>query len=72
MPSGGSTGQPASFQVPGGGWARVCTKRDRMGDGTEFVGVGVIPDIKVETTIDSIRKGKDLQLEAAIKQLNKR
>jgi hypothetical protein len=43
-----------------------------MGDGTEFVGVGVIPDIKVETTIDSIRKGKDLQLEAAIKQLNKR
>lgn len=71
MPSGGSTGQPASFPIPGGGWARVCTKKDRMGDGTEFVGKGVIPDIRVETTIDSIRKGRDPQLEAAIKHLNK-
>ena len=71
MPSGGSTGQPVSFSIPGGGWARICTKRDRMGDGTEFVGVGVIPDIRVETTIDSIRNGKDIQLEAAINHLNK-
>jgi len=37
-PTGGSTGQPLFFDLPGGGAARVCTKRDTFPDGREFVG----------------------------------
>jgi C-terminal processing protease CtpA/Prc len=59
QPSGGSTGQPLVFRLPGGGSARVCTKRDSFADGTEFVGVGVIPDILVQDTVADIRAGHD-------------
>lgn len=70
MPTGGSTGQPLSFQLPGGGWGRICTKRDRLGDGTEFVGVGVIPDIKIWTNLEALRKNQDPVLEEALRQVN--
>jgi len=59
QPSGGSTGQPLHFRLPGGGSARVCTKRDLFADGTEFVGVGVIPDILVQDTVADLRAGHD-------------
>jgi carboxyl-terminal processing protease len=32
-PGGGSTGQPLYFRLPGGGSARVCTRRDTFPDG---------------------------------------
>jgi len=70
--TGGSTGQPLSFALPGGGNARVCTKRDRYADGREFVGTGVEPDIEVEQTVDSIRSGKDLVLERALKWIEEK
>jgi C-terminal processing protease CtpA/Prc len=57
--SGGSTGQPLQLRLPGGGSARVCTKRDLFADGTEFVGVGVTPDITVQDTIADLRAGQD-------------
>ena len=59
QPSGGSTGQPLLFRLPGGGSARVCTKRDLFADGTEFVGVGVIPNILVQDTVADLRAGHD-------------
>jgi C-terminal processing protease CtpA/Prc len=65
QPSGGSTGQPLLFKLPGGGSARVCTKRDLFADGTEFVGVGVIPDIPVEDTVADLRAGYDASAERA-------
>jgi len=64
--SGGSTGQPLPFQLPGGGRARLCSKRDEMADGTAFVGVGVIPDVVVEPTVAAVRNGLDLPLKAAM------
>ena len=71
-PSGGSTGQPVFFTLPGGGVGYVCSKRDFFSDGTEFVGVGIQPDIVVRPTAKSIATGKDDVLEAAIKHLQKR
>ena len=71
-PSGGSTGQPLSFPLPGGGGARVCTKHDTYGDGTEFVGVGVAPDRLVRPTIADVRAGRDSALEAAMAELSHR
>ena len=52
-PSGGSTGNPIGFSLPGGGWVQLCTKKDTYPDGTEFVGVGILPDIEVRETVSS-------------------
>jgi C-terminal processing protease CtpA/Prc len=62
----GSTGQPLSFSLPGGGSARICTKKDTYPDGREFVGYGVKPDIEVKRTVEDYMKHRDAQLEKAI------
>ncbi|QHV94564.1 S41 family peptidase [Spirosoma endbachense] len=68
-PSMGTTGQPLSFSLPGGGSARVCTKRDTYADGTDFVGVGVKPDVVVKPTVQSLITGNDVVLERAVAML---
>jgi C-terminal processing protease CtpA/Prc len=69
--TGGSTGQPLMFDLPGGGKARICVKRDTYPDGTPFVGIGVLPDIVVGPTIASLRSGTDPVLERALTELRK-
>jgi C-terminal processing protease CtpA/Prc len=64
--TGGSTGQPLQINLPGGGAARVCTKRDTYPDGREFVGVGIIPDVEVERTPEDIMSGNDVILKKGI------
>jgi carboxyl-terminal processing protease len=66
-PTGGSTGQPLFITLPGGGTARICTKRDTFPDGTEWVGKGIEPDIVIRPTIADVQAGKDPVLEAAIR-----
>jgi C-terminal processing protease CtpA/Prc len=68
-PTGGSTGQPISFALPGGGSGRVCAARTTYPDGTEFVGRGILPDIVVHSTAADVRQGRDVVLEAAAKAL---
>lgn len=68
-PTNGSTGQPLSFGLPGGGRGRVCAVRCTYPDGTEFVGVGVAPDLEISPTIKDIRAGRDPVLTAALKEL---
>lgn len=67
--TGGSTGQPLGYNLPGGGIGFVCTKRDVMPNGEEFVGKGIQPDITVRRSISGIRQGRDEVLQAAIKDL---
>jgi C-terminal processing protease CtpA/Prc len=67
--TGGSTGQPLGFRLPGGGSAQICSKRDTYPDGSEFVGSGVQPDVEVHPTVEGIRSGKDEVLEAALAEL---
>jgi C-terminal processing protease CtpA/Prc len=55
----GSTGQPLHFDLPGGGTARVVAKRNTYPDGRDYVGVGVLPDVSVEVTLEDIRTGRD-------------
>jgi len=71
-PTGGSTGQPLSFELPGGGSARVCTKHDTYPDGKEFVGVGIQPQVLVRPTLADLRAGKDTVLDAAMAYLKSR
>ncbi|WP_369934487.1 S41 family peptidase [Xanthomonas tesorieronis] len=67
--TGGSTGQPLTLALPGGGSARICVKRDSYPDGSDFVGVGVLPDIVASRTIADVREGKDAVLERAVAAL---
>ncbi len=66
----GSTGQPLSFALPGGGSARICTKRDTYPDGREFVGYGIKPDIEVKMSIADLLSGRDAVLEKALSILS--
>jgi carboxyl-terminal processing protease len=68
----GSTGQPLMFDLPGGGSARICTKRDTYPDGREFVGYGINPDIVVEKNIIDVLKGRDVELEIALEEIKKK
>lgn len=65
----GSTGQPFLFDLPGGGYARVCTKKDTYPDGREFVGCGIKPDIEIAPTLNDYLNNKDSVLEEAVKYL---
>lgn len=67
--SNGSTGQPFMFELPGGGTARICTKKDTYPDGREFVGYGVKPDIEVKMTLQDYINKKDPVLDRALKHL---
>lgn len=70
--TGGSSGQPLLISLPGNGTARICTKRDALANGEDFVGKGVQPDKKVAQTIEDVRKGVDTVLEEAIRQLTQK
>jgi C-terminal processing protease CtpA/Prc len=69
-PTYGSTGQPLIFRLPGGGSGYVCAKHDTYPDGTEYVGVGVQPDIVVSPTVADIRVGRDPVLDRALDYLS--
>lgn len=68
-PTFGSTGQPMLFDLPGGGSARVCTKKDTYPDGKEFVGYGVQPDIEVKKSLEDYQQNRDPALDKAIEYL---
>lgn len=67
--TGGSTGMPMSFDLPGGGSARICVKWDSYPDGREFVGKGIQPTIPVVATVADVRSGRDPVLERAHREL---
>lgn len=68
-PTMGTTGQPLSLKLPGGGFARICTKRDTWADGSDFVGPGIVPHISVLPTLEDFLSGRDRTLEVAIEHL---
>lgn len=70
--TGGSTGQPVSFALPGGGGARICAKRDTYPNGKKFVGIGILPSINASPKISDFVNNKDSVLEAALRELKKR
>lgn len=71
-PSFGSTGQPLFLDLPGGGRARICTKRNTYPDGRDYIGPGVQVDIEVQPTAADFNTGRDLVLERGLKELRNR
>jgi carboxyl-terminal processing protease len=68
-PTGGSTGQPFSFKLPGGGSARICTKDTRTPEGRVYMGIGLQPDILVRPSVTDVRAHRDATLERAVQYL---
>jgi C-terminal processing protease CtpA/Prc len=69
--TGGSTGQPLILSLPGGGRARICTKRDTYPDGRRWVGTGILPTVKASPLLADLRRGRDTVLEAALEALRR-
>lgn len=67
----GSTGTNIPYKLPGGGWARICIKKDTYPDGREFVSYGIQPDIKVSKSFKDFMENKDPVLQKALQYLNK-
>lgn len=69
-PTGGSTGNGVRALLTKGIYANICSKHDFMPDGTEFVGIGIIPDVVIEETPESyFSNSTDIVLEKAISTL---
>ncbi len=67
--TGGSTGQPYFLDLDDGMAAVIGAKRAAFPDGSRFEGVGIRPDVEVAPTVEGLRAGRDLVLEAARQRL---
>lgn len=70
--TGGSTGNGVRVSLTGNGqiMANICSKHDVAPDGTEFVGIGLIPDVVIEESAKSYFDTKrDDLISAAIRHL---
>ena len=67
--TGGSTGQPYFLDLDDGMAAVIGAKRAAFPDGSRFEGVGIRPDVEVAPTVDGLRAGRDVVLEAARQRL---
>ncbi|MDE6085890.1 MAG: peptidase S41, partial [Muribaculaceae bacterium] len=59
-PTGGSTGNGVRVQLNSLVSANICSKHDTAPDGSEFVGIGIQPDIIVTESPDSYFSNTDL------------
>ncbi len=64
--SAGSTGNPISLRLPGGGAFNVVSKRDLFPDGREWVGIGIAPDVEAGPTPRDLLEGTDPVLRKGI------
>jgi len=67
----GSTGSPYFVDLPNNGQFAICTLQSYYPDGSEYVGVGIVPDIEVKRTISGLINMKDEVLEKALELLKK-
>jgi len=68
----GSTGTPYFISLPNGGMASICTLQSYFPDGSEFVGIGIVPDIEVNRTIQGTINFEDEVLNKALLYLKEK
>jgi carboxyl-terminal processing protease len=68
----GSSGNPLMFELPRGGLAQVCTKREWCTNGHEFIGCGIEPHICVEQTLEDIIGKTDSILKKGLEVLKQK
>lgn len=62
-PTAGTTGNSIVYDLLGVTWFQICSKRDYLVNGEEFVGFGIKPQIYIEESIDEtllIEKGMQM------------
>lgn len=70
QPTSGTNGNVNQFVLPGNYSISFTGMRVLKHDGSIFHGVGIIPDVFVEKTIEGVKAGKDEFLEEALKLAN--
>lgn len=70
-PSFGSTGIPLRYELKSGGTVRICSRHSFLLDGNEFTNKGIIPDIHVDNTIESIKNGRFILFEKAYEEIKR-
>jgi len=65
-PTCGSTGNSIQFDLPGGGNVRICVSQAKYSDKTDFVPMGVQPDVVLHLTIKGIIDRYDEILESTL------
>lgn len=72
VPTGGSTGNGVRMElIPNVCFTNICSKWDICSDGTEFVGIGLKPDIPITETYQSyFVQNEDLAMKAALEYLS--
>ena len=67
--TGGSSGQPASFEIGDGMRCWIGAKRQYFPDGRPFEGLGIEPDVMVPAEPADFRDGRDRASDAAVRHL---
>lgn len=62
----GTTGNPLFVNLPGGGLARICTRRYTYPDDREFINIGIQPQIHADLTKEDMISGIDGVLNKAL------
>ena len=65
----GSSGQPHLLFLGEEMTARIGAKRESFPDGSPFEGIGIVPDLAVDTTPEDLAAGRDPALLAAIEAI---
>lgn len=61
----GASGNPITFHLPGGGFARFSTGSFSRNNGMLVEGVGIAPDYPVAWSLEDVRLGRDADISAA-------
>jgi hypothetical protein len=68
-PTNGTYGTKDGVTLPGGAVFHFTAGRAVLPDGTKYHGVGIVPDVRAEATMDGLRSGRDEVFEAAVRTM---
>lgn len=67
----GGAGNTLQFELPFGGTFNLATFKATLPDDTEYIGVGMVPDVEVNPTVSDIINKLDNSLKTSVELLNK-
>jgi C-terminal processing protease CtpA/Prc len=65
----GTTGNVVGFKIPGGYSIQFTGMVAKKPNGKQFHGIGIVPDIEVNSTLEGVKEGKDEILERALEYI---
>lgn len=68
----GTDGETSKIHMPGNGEIAFTGQRIKFGNGKDFYGTGISPDIVVKNTIDGVKSNRDEILECALKYMTEK